>query len=111
MKENRLHNCRLLACWRHLLHPTLRSVLPVARRVYERCGEHDADPGVLMSKSQIYVSLGIATCFLMLWDMADYFFGRTTYPFRDSETLRGMLPLALSILVILLVQDKKRDTR
>ena len=46
----------------------------------------------------------------MLWDMADYFIGSTTYPFRDSETLRGFLPLALSILVILLVQDKKRDT-
>ena len=46
----------------------------------------------------------------MLWDMADYFIGSPTYPFRESETLKGFLPLALSILVILLVQDKKRDT-
>ena len=63
-----------------------------------------------MSRSQIYISLGIATCILMLWDMSDYFIGSATYPFRDSETLRGFLPLALSILVVLLVQDKKRDT-
>ena len=99
--------CRSQACWRQIRHPTLRSVLYVAYSAYERSSGHGADTGVFMSKSQIYISLGIATCILMLWDMADYFIGSNTYPLRDSETLRGFLPLALSILVILLVQDKK----
>ena len=61
-----------------------------------------------MNKSQIYFVLCAAISVLILWDIADDFFGGLGYPFSHWENFRLFSPFAATILLILSVSEREK---
>ena len=55
-----------------------------------------------MNKSKVYLILVGAITALVVWDMADSFFGGLGFPSGDWEAYTWQLPFVLIVLVILL---------
>ena len=61
-----------------------------------------------MNKSQIYFVLCAAISVLILWDIADDFFGGLGYPFSHWENFRLFSPFVAMILLILSVSEREK---
>ena len=61
-----------------------------------------------MNKSQIYFVLCAVISILMIWDIADDFFGGLSYPFTDWEYFRLFSPFVAMILLILSVSEREK---
>ena len=61
-----------------------------------------------MNKSQIYFVLCAAISVLILWDIADDFFGGLGYPFSRWEYFRLFSPFVAMILLILSVSEREK---
>ncbi len=62
-----------------------------------------------MNKSKVYLILvGVITA-LIVWDMADSFFGGLGFPRGDWEAYTWQLPFVLIVLVILLQGENDKN--
>ena len=62
-----------------------------------------------MNKSKVYLTLVGAITALVVWDMADSFFGGLGFPRGDWEAYTWLLPFVLIVLVILLQREKDKN--
>ena len=62
-----------------------------------------------MNKSKVYLTLVGAITALVVWDMADSFFGGLGFPSGDWEAYTWQLPFVLIVLVILLQRGKDKN--
>ena len=64
-----------------------------------------------MNKSQIYFALCAVISVLILWDIADDFFGGLGYPFSHWEYFRLCSPFVAMILLILSVSEREKHEK
>ena len=62
-----------------------------------------------MNKSKVYLTLVGSITALVVWDMADSFFGGLGFPRGDWEAHTWQLPFVLIVLVILLQGEKDKS--
>ena len=62
-----------------------------------------------MNKSKVYLTLVGAITALVVWDMADSFFGGLGFPSGDWEAYTWQLPFVSIVLVILLQGEKDKN--
>ena len=62
-----------------------------------------------MNKSKVYLILVGAITALIVWDMADCFFGGLGFPRGDWEAYTWQLPFVLIVLVILLQGENDKN--
>ena len=62
-----------------------------------------------MNKSKVYLTLVGSITALVVWDMADSFFGGLGFPRGDWEAHTWQLPFVLIVLVILLQGEKDKN--